>query len=226
MAETQPDLRFWHHPAARLTLGAASGVATALALGLLRGWDWLQAVLVGWTILAFIFTAWTWLALWHFDHRRTKLHAGEEGPRGLLPVFGLILGGSVASIAGISILLDRSHNSSAGDHYDRAAGWLAVGSIVLSWLTIHTLFALIYAKLYFKHSPPGGIDFNSPSKRDEPCYLDFFYVAFAVGMSFAISDTNLTSTRMRTTALGHSLLSFAFGAIIVASVVNLMPSLG
>ena len=230
MAESRSDpgadLTLWHHPAARLTSGALVGLATALALGLWRGWDWLQSALVGWTVLALIFTASTWLTLWRFDFKRTKSHAGDEGPNGLVPVLALVLGGSIASVAGISILLDRSHSSDPGNHYDLGAGWLAVASIVLSWLTIHTMFALIYAKTYFKGNPGSGISFNSPSKHDEPRYLDFFYVAFAVGMSFAISDTNLTSTRMRTIALGHSLLSFAFGAIIVASVVNLMPSLG
>ena len=227
MAETQSDrLTLWHHPATRLTSGAAVGLATTVTLGLWRGWDWLQSALVGWTVLALIFTASTWLTLWHFDFKRTKSHAGDEGPNGLVPVLALVLGGSIASVAGISILLDRSHGSGPGDHYDLGAGWLAVGTIVLSWLTIHTLFALIYAKTYFTVNRRGGIDFNSPSKHDEPRYLDFFYVAFAVGVSFAMSDTNLTSTRMRTIALGHSLLSFAFGAIIVASVVNLMPSLG
>lgn len=45
-------------------------------------------------------------------------------------------------------------------------------------------------------------------------------------MSFAISDTNLTSTRMRKTALGHGLLSFVFGTMIIASVVNVVSSTG
>ena len=41
-------------------------------------------------------------------------------------------------------------------------------------------------------------------------------------MSFAISDTNLTSPRMRKAALAHGLLSFVFGSVIVASVVNVL----
>ncbi len=102
---------------------------------------------------------------------------------------------------------------------------MAVGSVALSWLTIHTLFAMVYAKHYFDPKQPGGIDFNARgSEPEQPCYKDFFYVAFAVGMSFAISDTNLTSTRLRATALGHGLLSFVFGSIIVASVVNLLAA--
>jgi uncharacterized membrane protein len=65
---------------------------------------------------------------------------------------------------------------------------------------------------------------STVNSRDQPRYSDFAYVAYAVGMSFAISDTNLTSSRMRATALRHGLLSYVFGSVIVASVVNLIAS--
>jgi len=46
-----------------------------------------------------------------------------------------------------------------------------------------------------------------------------------VGMSLAISDTHLTSSGMRRTALGHSLLSYVFGSVIIASIINLVVGL-
>ncbi len=213
MAESGPRrLPFWHSPAARVTVG---GVAGAMVTGILWGRGGPLSLLGGWTAVAAVFTGWTWLALWRFDHRRTQTHAGREQP-GHPAVVTLVLGGAVASLGGVGVLLERAH--------DDPVRWLAVGSVVLSWLTIHTLFGLIYAKHYFDPRRPGGIDFNDPHHKDRPCYSDFFYVAFAVGMSFAISDTNLTSTRMRRTALGHALLSFVFGTIIIASVVNVLSS--
>jgi uncharacterized membrane protein len=57
------------------------------------------------------------------------------------------------------------------------------------------------AKTYFHEKPTGGIDFNFRDTRDQPRYSDFVNVAYAVGMSFAIPDTNLTSSWMRPTAL-------------------------
>ncbi|MFN8033696.1 MAG: DUF1345 domain-containing protein [Mycobacterium sp.] len=216
MAENQPPARlpFWFTPAARLLMGLAAGAAVTVVL-----WprDGVLSLLGGWTALALIFTGWTWILLWRFTPDRTKLHAGQEQP-GHLAVVALVLGGAVASLAGVAVLLGRSRE---GVHHDAGAGWMAVGTVLLSWVTIHTLYTLIYAKHFFHQNPPGGIDFNS---AEEPCYKDFFYVGFAVGMSFAIPDTNLTSTRMRTIALGHGLLSFLFGSIIVASVVNLISS--
>jgi uncharacterized membrane protein len=219
--DTLRRLPFWRSPAARVAVGVVLGVVVTRSLWHRNGY---LSLLGGWTAVALTFTSWTWVAVWCFDYVETKKHAKQEEPWRWL-VVGLILVGAVASLAGVATLLGRSQEASQGVHHDAGAGWMAVGSVVLSWFTIHTLYALIYTKHYFDPKRPGGIDFNSPpGHHDEPCYKDFFYVAFAVGMSFAISDTNLTSTRMRATALGHGLLSFLFGSIILASVVNLIAS--
>ncbi|WP_445166098.1 DUF1345 domain-containing protein [Mycolicibacterium sp. Dal123E01] len=211
-------LSFWKTPAARVAVGILVGAVVTAALWERSG---MLSLLGGWTALALIFTGWTWMTLWPFDPEETQGHAGQEQPWPWV-IFSLVLGGAVASLVGVGILLSRSQEASQGIHLDSGAGWMAVGSVVLSWLTIHTLYAMIYAKHYFDSARPGGIDFNNDGET--PCYKDFFYVGFAVGMSFAISDTNLKSTRMRATALGHGLLSFVFGAVIVASVVNLIAS--
>lgn len=223
MAETAHGrLSFWRTPAARVTVGLVAGAAVTAVLWNRNG---LLSLLGGWTALALIFTGWTWISLWPFDSDETEGHAGQEQP---LPwvVFSLVLGGAVASLIGVGVLLGRSQEASQGVPHDSGAGWMAIGTVVLSWLTIHTLYSVVYAKHYFdpRQPTPGGIDFNSTDDSDRPCYKDFFYVGFAVGMSFAISDTNLTSTRMRATALGHGLLSFVFGSIIVASVVNVLAA--
>jgi uncharacterized membrane protein len=212
MAEKPPKLPFWKSPAARVTVGAAVGAVVTALLWEPNKWS---SLLGGWTALTLIFSGWTWLDLWWFKPGKTKDHAERESPWHWA-VVSLVLGGALVSLVGVWVLLHRAH--------DDGARWLAVGSIVLSWFTIHTLYALIYAKHYFDPAHGGGIDFNDPHPKDQPCYADFFYVAFAVGMSFAISDTNLTSTRMRKTALVHGLLSFVFGTTIVASVVNVISS--
>ena len=205
-------LGFWESPAARVMVGVVVGAIVTAVL-----WDrsGMLSLLGGWTALTLTFSAWTWIVLWRFDSGKTKDHAERESPWHWA-VVSLVLGGALVSLSGVWVLLNKAH--------DDGGRWLAVGSIVLSWFTIHTLYALIYAKHYFNPARGGGIDFNDPDDDDQPSYTDFFYVAFAVGMSFAISDTNLTSTRMRKTALVHGLLSFVFGTTIVASVVNVISS--
>ena len=98
---------------------------------------------------------------------------------------------------------------------------MAVASVVISWLAVHTLYALTYAKVYFRKSRSVE-SISTPTNR--PATATSRTSPTAVGMSFAISDTNLTSSRMRATALKHGLLSYVFGSVIVASVVNLIAS--
>jgi uncharacterized membrane protein len=210
-------LRFAEGPVLRLGIAALLG--TLAAAGVFRwGRHFWFSMLAGWDVLALTFMVLTWGAIWVMTPEETAAHAGDEEPP-VPTVFGLILFGAVASLAGIVLLLVHG----GPEHGKAFAEWVAVASVVISWFAIHTLYALTYARLYFK-TPVGGIDFNADPKVDPPQYSDFAYVAYAVGMSFAISDTNLRSSSMRKAALTHGLLSYLFGAVIIASVINVVVS--
>jgi uncharacterized membrane protein len=58
-----------------------------------------------------------------------------------------------------------------------------------------------------------------------PPYTDFAYLAFTIGMTFQVSDTDLQSAQFRALALRHALLSYVFGAVILAATINLVASL-
>lgn len=210
-------LPFWHSPAARVLGGLVIGVAaTAGSVGI--GFEWFS-LLIGWDVLALVYMAWTWLAIGRYDPAQTASHAEYEQP-GRRTVFILVLMGALVSLVGVGLLLSDLRP----ERFKEEAPWIAVFSVVISWFAVHTIYALTYAKIYFREKPVGGIDFNFKHDGESPQYSDFAYVAYAVGMSFAISDTNLTSSRMRSTALVHALLSYLFGSVIVASVVNLIAS--
>ncbi len=98
---------------------------------------------------------------------------------------------------------------------------LGTGSVLLSWCLIHTVFAARYARLYYTGSY-GGIDFPGDKHPD---YADFGYFAFTVGMTYQVSDTNVTDRKMRRTTLRHALLSYLFGAVIIATTINLVAGL-
>ncbi|MGZ4728688.1 MAG: DUF1345 domain-containing protein, partial [Acidimicrobiales bacterium] len=56
-------------------------------------------------------------------------------------------------------------------------------------------------------------------------YRDFAYVAFTIGMTYQVSDTDIDSKLVRRSLLGHSLLSYLFGTVIIAVTINLVASL-
>jgi len=84
------------------------------------------------------------------------------------------------------------------------------------------------AKMHFllnsvKYYPDGGVNFNQDAP---PRYLDFAYLAFTIGMTFQVSDTDLQTGSIRATALRRALLSYLFGAVILATTINLFSGLG
>ncbi|GAA3453607.1 DUF1345 domain-containing protein [Dactylosporangium matsuzakiense] len=49
---------------------------------------------------------------------------------------------------------------------------------------------------------------------------------FTLGLTYQVSDTELKTRPIRVTALRHGLLSYLFGAIILATTINLVAGLG
>ena len=101
---------------------------------------------------------------------------------------------------------------------------LTVGSVVtvvVSWLTIQTVFTLRYAHRYYL-SPAGGISF--PGNHD-PDYHDFAYMSFTIGMTFQVSDTQVDSPTIRRIVLQQALLAYVFGVVIIAVVINIVAGI-
>ena len=101
-----------------------------------------------------------------------------------------------------------------------AAIVLAVIGAPLGWAMLHMMMAFHYAYLFY--SEPGkkaGSGLNFPGTA-EPGAADFLYYAFVVGMTFQVSDVQVTSTRLRRMTLAHSIVSFFFNTCLIAMAVN------
>ena len=183
--------------------------------GALAGWHYAPSV--GWICGVAVFLVWTWSVVAGMDADDTAAHATREDPSKRVTEL-LVLGASIASLAGVGYLLVRA--STATGLAQGLAAALGVVSVVISWLVVHTLFTLRYALLYYDDAD--GVDFNQDAA---PRYTDFAYLAFTIGMTFQVSDTTLTTHVMRATALRHALLSYLFGSLILAATVNLVASL-
>ena len=107
------------------------------------------------------------------------------------------------------------------------AGHLAlVGATVLSaWTFLQVMFALHYAGVYFvrqKGGYQGGLEFPGDP---QPEWMEFFYQAFVIGCTFASSDVNVTSKRMRRIVVIQGVVGFFFNAIILALTINVAANL-
>ncbi|MET3973931.1 DUF1345 domain-containing protein [Cellulosimicrobium sp. TH-20] len=200
-------------PAIRLLVGVVLGVAVAVGI-----WTVTHppvAVVLGWAGTAATFTAWTWCTVWPMEATETATHATREEPTRAVTHL-IVLAAAVASVVIVGLVLVTSSQSGRA-----VTAGIAVLGVVVSWATVHTIFGLTYARLYYT-GVDGGIDFHQP---EPPRYTDFLYIGFTVGMSFAISDTDLESSEMRRVALGHALLSYLFGSVVLAGLVNLVAGM-
>lgn len=102
-----------------------------------------------------------------------------------------------------------------------------IAGMLLSWMLVHTTFCFHYAHLYYDNDEgteknAAGLTFPS---EQHPDYIDFAYFSFVIGMTFQVSDIEITSRTIRRQALVHGLLSFALNTFVVALTINLIAGL-
>ncbi|WP_423923096.1 DUF1345 domain-containing protein [Frigoribacterium sp. 2-23] len=200
----------------RIVVMFAALVVVATAVGAAGYWRY--AATAGWAAACLVYVVWVWAIVGRMDAATTRTHANREDPKRLLRDVLLVVA-SIASLFSLVYVLVQA-KSAPGAEQEVVAG-LAVTSVVLSWVLVHTLFTLRYGQLYYSRAH-GGIDFN---QDDDPQYTDFAYLAFTVGMTYQVSDTSVSDGRIRATMLRHALLSYLFGSVIIASFVNFIVSL-
>ena len=205
-----------HRYAARFAAMVVVAVVVGSVMTILDSWE--LGLVVGWAAACLLYVAWVWLLIGRMDAVETAAHARREDPaRGVSDA--LVLVASVASLVAVAMLLVDSRGASQGRSDALAA--TSLGGVALSWLLVHTLFTLRYAAQYFA-GEVRDIDFNTDAP---PRFVDFAYVAFSVGMTFQISDTNLLTSELRALVLRHALLSYLFGTVVVAATINLAINL-
>ncbi len=140
-------------------------------------------------------------------------------------IFWVTIAAVAASFAAIVLLFTASGAADPAARPLHIA--LVAATLVLSWLTTHTLFALRYAHEYYDGPADGsrfarGLEF--PGEED-PDYWDFFYFALVLGMTFQVSDVVITARATRRLATAHGLIGFLFNTVILALSVNIGASL-
>lgn len=204
-----------YHTTIRLVIMLIVGIIATIVTGGLG--QWAYAPTVGWCVAALTYSTMVWLGVATLDPAETRARASREEPaRAIADLLVLLL--SIASLFSVAVVLVQAAQAS-GLAKGLLAG-LALASVALSWILLHTLYTLHYARQYY--TADKGIDFNQDRA---PQYTDFAYVAFTLGMTYQVSDTNITNHTVRATVLRHTLLSFVFGSVILATTINLVAGL-
>lgn len=204
----------------RLSLAAAVGLLAGIFLP--PGSKWELHALAGWCASALTFLL---LAGWVFfstDAENTRrLATREDDSRAVSSL--IVLAGSLVSLAGVIYSLTQVSGLQKSGHATEATVLTALGllSVALSWLLIQSVYTFRYARLYFEE-PEGGVEFQGD---EPPDYLDFVYLAVTIGMTFQVSDTNLTQKQIRRSLTGHALIGYVYNTVLVALTINTVAGL-
>lgn len=156
---------------------------------------------------------------------QTKALASEEDPgRGAAFAVAFVAVG-FGLYSAFTVLGHGPHNLSG--QREATIDLLAFAAVALGWLLIHSVFIFRYAHLYYRDAVRGrpsdrGLSFPGDS---EPDYMDFAYFSLVVGMTFQVSDVQVTNRNIRAYVLLQGLIAFGYYTSLVALVVNLLSGL-
>ncbi|WP_425985472.1 DUF1345 domain-containing protein [Brevundimonas sp. TWP1-2-1b1] len=130
-----------------------------------------------------------------------------------------------AAVASVVVLVLAMVTSSGEPTVGQAV--FSVGTVGLSWLYVHIIFALHYAHGFYAPREHGKGDQGGlilPGE-DEPDYWDFLHFGLIIGVANQTADIQISSRKMRGLATLHSLVAWFFNAVILALTVNLAATL-
>jgi len=187
--------------------------------------DLLTHAMIGWDTFSLCMLAMSWGTFFITTSKQIREQARIQDQSSSI-IFIVVLVSTLASILAVLLLLVTKHDGHRGINWRLI---VAIAGMIFSWFLIHTIFTLRYAHIYYgdhptipnKHS--GGLDFPDDST---PEYIDFAYFSFVLGMTFQVSDVEITSKRFRSLALLHGLVSFAFNTIMIALTINVIAGYG
>ncbi|ARF60369.1 MULTISPECIES: DUF1345 domain-containing protein [Streptomyces] len=199
----------------RLAGSVLAGTAAGVLAGVLVG-NVPLGLHVGIAAADTLFVVAGWCVLWPMGAAATRTNARREEFRPVAEEV-VVVTAALSGLVGIVVLLLIGHTD-----LSHAAAALALCGVFMSWAALHLMYAARYAYLYYRTPGGGGIDFNT---EEPPRYIDFLYFSYNLGMTYQVSDTDVSTSEIRAVALRHCLMSYVFGATILATTINLIAGI-
>lgn len=180
--------------------------------------DVLTHIMIGWDTFSVCMIVMTWITFFITTAKQIRIQSKVQDPNRSI-IFIIILICALASFLTVLLLIVSKKD---GTFWQMP---IAVAGMLFSWILIHTSFTLRYAHIFYgdhKTKPnthAGGLAFPEDTSPD---YLDFAYFSFVLGMTFQVSDVQITSKRFRRLALLHGLISFIFDTTMIALTINIL----
>jgi len=212
----------------RLTLGVLLGIGVYALMFFATDADWRIRFITAWDAG----TTLTLVAMF-FGLRNTRAAAmkqlAERQDAGKWAVLTFAALAATASLIVIAAEMPLVKESRGVEQAIRVV--LVVYTIVLSWAFMQTIFAVHYAHDYYMEVelplPAQGLLSERlifPGER-APTYGDFLYFSFTIGMTFQVSDVQITDPELRSLVVVHGAFAFFYSTGILALAINLVAGL-
>jgi uncharacterized membrane protein len=180
-------------------------------------------LMIGWDVFSICMLTISVVIFSSMRPRQIRLLAKQEDG-GRIVVFGTVVATTIGSLMGVMILLgNKTFFLGKG-----VETFIYITGVICSWFLLHVIFTYRYALLYYGDHPLDPdlhtVGLQIPNEL-WPDYLDFAYFAFVIGMTFQVSDIEISSRTIRRVALMHGILSFLFNTVIVALAINVVLEL-
>ena len=207
-------LRSW----ARLTVGLVAGILAGLFIPTFPGSAPDAHLLIGFVVGSVFYCLPFLIVTMGHDATATRAYVNDLAPRSVIDV--LVLLAAIASLGAVGTMLlsGGQHQPQGAQVFDSMVSDAAVAS---GWLLVHTAYVLRYAKHYL-NVEPGCIQFGG---KAEPVMSDFAYLSFCLGMTYQVSDQQMTTAAVRKIVFFHTLLSYLFGTVVIAATINMLVGL-
>jgi len=181
-------------------------------------------VMIGWDSFSICMIVISVVIFSSMRPRQIRVLAKQEDA-GRIVVFLIVLSATLGSLFGVLLLLQNKDPWQLGKGVETT---IYITGVITSWVLLHTMFAYRYALLYYGEHPLDPdihtVGLQIPNEL-WPDYLDFAYFSFVIGMTFQVSDIEISSRLIRRLALVHGMLSFLFNTVIVALTINVIVDL-
>ncbi|HEX4986222.1 MAG TPA: DUF1345 domain-containing protein [Burkholderiales bacterium] len=202
----------------RLTAGTAAGVAAFVLLCFAGGLSWRMRLILAWD--AGILVALVLLAGLRGADPATMKRIAATQDAGKWAVLLLTLAAAGTCLVAVAGEIAPTRDADELGKVLHLA--FVVATIVLSWAFIHVTFALHYAHDYYSGARRAGHEGLVFPGNGAPNYMDFVYFSFTIGMTFQVSDVQITDRGFRGLVLAHGIVSFFYSTVILALAINLI----
>ena len=190
-----------------------------------RAWDAPTRSVLAWDVGALVFLALAAILFGRGGSGPRMAANAEAQQEGEWTMFWVTLAGVSFSFVALTGQLSAAKDAHAVARTVDVA--ITGGTLLLSWLATQIEFAYRYAHEYYSRSPgapkvDGGLDFPGD---EPPDYWDFVYFSMVLGMTFQVSDVQITSRPLRRLATVQGLIGFLFNTVIIALTVNIAAGL-